>query len=143
MIGAAVHALGKALLFASVAAPEAEGAPMLDARALASRHPLSCVGFLCGALAVLGVPPTLGFAAHWRIFLAAGNHRPLLIVLAVAAMLSVAVYARAIALFWYGPDEDSSEKPIAYNRPVFAAAIIILCLALLAAGLWPQLLGVA
>lgn len=142
-IAAAVHALGKALLFASVAAPEVEGAVLVDARGLASRHPLSCVGFICGALAVLGVPPTLGYAAHWRIFAAAAHHWPLLVALSGAAMLSVAVYARAIALFWYGTDDTSADQPAAYNRPVFAAAIIILCLALLAAGLWPQLLGVA
>ena len=41
MLGAAVHAIGKALLFASVAGPEAEGERLRNARGLASRHPLA------------------------------------------------------------------------------------------------------
>jgi formate hydrogenlyase subunit 3/multisubunit Na+/H+ antiporter MnhD subunit len=67
MLGTTVHALAKALLFASAAAPEADGEVLTDARGLASRYPLSAVGFVVGALAVVGDPPTLGYAAHWRI----------------------------------------------------------------------------
>jgi NADH:ubiquinone oxidoreductase subunit 5 (subunit L)/multisubunit Na+/H+ antiporter MnhA subunit len=139
-LGATVHALAKGLLFASVAGPEAEGAPLVDARGLATAHPLAAAGFVVGALAVLGVPPTLGYAAHWRIFAAVAGHGPLLAALAGAAMLSVAIYARAIAVFWWGT--GSPPPPArAYRQPVLGAAIVLLALALLAAGLWPQLLG--
>jgi hypothetical protein len=55
-------------------------------------------------------------------------------------MLSVAVYARAIALFWWGAG-SVSEDPRSYNRPLLAAAVVLLALALLVAGFWPQLLG--
>jgi formate hydrogenlyase subunit 3/multisubunit Na+/H+ antiporter MnhD subunit len=140
-LGATVHALAKALLFASVAGPEADGASLVDARGLASRHPVAGAGFVVGALAVLGVPPTLGYAAHWRIFAAVAGNVPLLAALAAAAMLSVAVYARAIALFWWGGAGNVSEDPRAYNRPLLAAAVVLLALALLVAGFWPQLLG--
>jgi multicomponent Na+:H+ antiporter subunit A len=142
VLGATVHALAKALLFASIAGPEADGASLTDARGLSVRHPIGAVGFAIGALAVLGVPPTLGYAAHWRIFSAVAGNMPLLTVLCGAAMLSVAVYARAIALFWWGPDElNVKPRPYNYNKILMALAIILLVVTLLAAGLWPQLLG--
>jgi NADH:ubiquinone oxidoreductase subunit 2 (subunit N) len=89
---------------------------------------------------------TLGYNAHWRIFVAAAiAGRPwLLPVLGGAAMLSVAVYARAIALFWWGGEvaaQDVTQDARAYSRPTLAAGIILLALALLAAGIWPRLLG--
>jgi multicomponent Na+:H+ antiporter subunit D len=140
-LGAATHALAKALLFASLAGPEAEGERLRNARGLATRHPLAGAGFVVGALAVLGVPPTLGYAAHWRIFATVGGNLPLLGALAGAAMLSAAMYGRAMALFWWGKTDTPPPVERAYNRPVFGAAVVLLALALLAAGLWPQLLG--
>lgn len=140
LIGATVHALAKALLFVSLSGPEAGGAQLMDARGLASRHPMGSIGFAIGALAVLGVPPTLGYAAHWRIFTAMAGNPALLATLCAAAMLSVAVYARAITLFWWGPD-SSPERPVPYNKILMAVAVLLLVITLLAAGLWPQLLG--
>jgi NADH:ubiquinone oxidoreductase subunit 5 (subunit L)/multisubunit Na+/H+ antiporter MnhA subunit len=140
MLGATVHALAKALLFASISGPDADGYPLTDVRGLASRHPIGAVGFAVGALAVLGVPPTLGYAAHWRIFTAVAGNVPLLTALCGAAMLSVAVYARAIALFWWGPD-TLPEQPSQYNKIWMAAAVLLLAITLLATGVWPQLLG--
>ena len=140
MLGATVHGLAKALLFASVSGPEADGAALTDARGLASRHPLGSFGFAIGALAVLGVPPTMGYAAHWRIFTAVAGNAPLLAVMCGAAMLSVAVYARAITLYWFGPD-TSPEKAIPYNRALMGAAVLLLIIVILAAGFWPRLLG--
>ena len=139
-IGASVHALAKALCFASVAAPEAEGAALIDARGLASRHPLAGAGFLVGALSVLGVPPTAGYAAHWRVFAVVSGHPLLFAALAGAAMLSLALYARAIALFWWGSGPTTGSNATSYNRPLLGVALTLLMLALLVAGLWPQLL---
>jgi formate hydrogenlyase subunit 3/multisubunit Na+/H+ antiporter MnhD subunit len=140
-LGAAVHAMGKALLFAGVAGPEAEGERLRNARGLASRHPLSGTGFVIGALAVLGVPPTLGYAGHWRIFAAASANPFLLAALAGAAMLSVAMYGRAIALFWWGPPDTAPPAMRAYSRSLLGAAVILLSLAVFAGGIWPQLFG--
>ena len=141
MLGAAVHAIGKALLFVSVAGPEAEGERLRNARGLASRHPLAGTGFVIGALAVLGVPPTLGYAGHWRIFAAASANPFLLAAVAGAAMLSVAMYGRAIALFWWGPPDTAPPAMRAYSRSLLGAAVILLSLAVLAGGIWPQLFG--
>jgi multicomponent Na+:H+ antiporter subunit D len=141
MLGATVHALAKALLFASTAAPEADGEALTDARGLASRHPLAAVGFVVGALAVIGVPPTLGYAAHWRIFsAAAASSLPMFAAMVSGAMLMVAIYARAITLFWWGP-ETSTYPASSYNRFLLGAAVVLLALALLVTGFWPRLLG--
>ena len=142
VLGATVHALAKALLFASVAAPEAGGESLTDARGLASRHPLAATGFVVGALAVCGVPPTLGFAAHWRIFsAAAADSLPMLATLALGAMLMVAIYARAITLFWWGPEISPHPAAPSYSRFMLGAAVVLLALALLVTGFWPRLLG--
>jgi len=142
VLGGAVHAMAKGLLFASVSGPEAEGAALVDARGLAVRHPLAATGFLVGSLALLGVPPTLGYSAHWRIFGALADAPALLAVLCGAAMLSAAVYARAIALFWWGPEAQAGPPPThPYRRPLLGAAVLILAVALVALGLWPRLMG--
>lgn len=140
MLGAAAHAIAKALLFASVSGPEAEGATMENPRGLASQHPLSSFGFVIGALAVLGVPPTLGYSGHWRIFSAVASNTPLFVILAGSAMLSVAVYGRAIALYWFGSTTEAAPEQ-RYSRVALGAAIVLLVLAALIAGVWPKVLG--
>jgi hypothetical protein len=57
-------------------------------------------------------------------------------------MLSVAIYARAIALFWWGSGPTAGLKATSpqYSRPVLAVALALLMLALVIAGLGPQLL---
>ncbi len=68
LIAASTHALAKALLFTCLAAPEAAGALNTEPIALATRYPVSAFGFLFGMLAMLGVPPTLGFIGRWRLY---------------------------------------------------------------------------
>lgn len=143
LLGATVHALAKALLFICVAGPEANGATLVDARGLASRHPIAGAGFVVGALSVLGVPPTLGYSAHWRVFVAAGTRPVLLAVFCAAAMLSVAVYARAIALFWWGEEKppEKDDASCRSNPRLVAVSVVVLALCLLLIGLMPRLVG--
>jgi formate hydrogenlyase subunit 3/multisubunit Na+/H+ antiporter MnhD subunit len=140
ILGAAAHAIAKALLFASISGPEAEGAAMVNPRGLASQHPLPCVGFVVGALAVLGVPFTVGYPGHWRIFSTVAANVPLFVILAGSAMLNVATYGRAIALFWWG-SEIPAPCERRYSRVALGASIVLLTLAALIAGIWPRVLG--
>ena len=140
ILGAAAHAIAKALLFASVSGPEAEGAAMVNPRGLASQHPLPCVGFVVGALAVLGVPFTVGYPGHWRIFSTVAANVPLFVILAGSAMLNVATYGRAIALFWWG-SEIPAPCERRYSRVALGASIVLLALAAFIAGIWPGVLG--
>jgi multicomponent Na+:H+ antiporter subunit D len=133
--------MAKALLFTSVAGPEAEGTALIKARGLASGHPLASAGFVVGALSILGVPLTGGYAAHWRVFFLVSGNPLLFAALASAAMLLVAIYARAIALFWWGEAPAARNAAIPrYSRLVLGAALTLLMLILVIAGLWPQLL---
>lgn len=140
MIGAAVHALAKALLFLSLSVPEADGALTNESRGLAARYPLSATGFLLGMLAVLGVPPTMGFAGRWRLYETAAQAGPwVLSAFVLSSMFALLSYALALGRFWWGPPGETgawtSREPL-----LFSATVGGLVLILLAGGLWPDAL---
>jgi multicomponent Na+:H+ antiporter subunit D len=144
LIGAAVHALAKALLFICISTPESDGA--LDGKsgksgALASRYPVSAAGFLFGMLAMLGVPPALGFAGRWRLYETAANAGPaVLLAFIVSSAFALIAYVLALTRSWWGPPADpetDGAEPLALR-----ATILVLVAALLTAGLWPNLLAV-
>jgi formate hydrogenlyase subunit 3/multisubunit Na+/H+ antiporter MnhD subunit len=137
-IGAASHAIAKALLFASISAPEADGALTCSARGLASRYPISAAGFMAGMLAMLGVPPMLGFAGRWRLYQSAAEMSTwLLAAFALASMGSLVAYVLCLTRVWWGPAEEEHEQP--NSEPVLLRlAILVLIAALIAAGLWPD-----
>lgn len=141
LFAATVHALAKALLFISVSAPEADGALTNNARGLASRYPVSAAGFLAGMLAMLGVPPLLGFAGRWRIYqtAAASNHW-LLAGFILSSMFALLAYVLCLTRCWWGPrDEADVTKHTAETLP-FRLAVVSLIVVLLAGGLWPDVL---
>lgn len=146
VIGASVHALAKALLFTCVSAADADNPLTLASRGIAHRHPLAAAGFVAGSLAALGVPPTAGFAGHWRLYSAALSVSPaILAVLVLATILSVLAYARIIALVWWGgPDSDEAaaltRTPSVWTAEGIAVTvpIAVLTATVLILGLWPQ-----
>jgi formate hydrogenlyase subunit 3/multisubunit Na+/H+ antiporter MnhD subunit len=143
MIAAATHALAKALLFICLAAPEADGALKGEPVALAARYPVSAFGFLFGMLAMLGVPPTLGFLGRWRLYSAALDIGacPLTIFI-VSSILALVAYTLALTRNWWGPPPkpEIESPPQAEGREPFAikAVIILLVAILLVAGIWPN-----
>lgn len=134
--GAVTHALAKALLFTSLSTPEAAGA-LSQGRGLASRFPVSGAGFLFGMLAMLGVPPTLGYPGRWRLYETALQNGPLvLLVFVLSSAFSLIAYVLALTRFWWGPPDDS---PSTTAEPwLLRGTILVLIFALLAAGLWPN-----
>src|SRR5450631_1225088 len=111
MIGAAVHAMAKALLFLSLSAPEADGALSAESRGLASRYPLSATAFLVGMLAVLGIPPTIGFAGRWRLFeTASQSGKWVLFAFVLSSMFALISYVIALGRVWWGPREDNESE---------------------------------
>ena len=152
-IPAATHALAKALLIISLAGPEASGELEPEPIALAARYPVSAFGFLFGMLAMLGVPPTLGFIGRWRLYLTAVQIGwPLAAVFIVSSILALIAYTLALTRNWWGPPPDDTPPPKQSSssgaREPFAlkAAIVVLAVLLVAAGVWPSawqfLLGV-
>ena len=139
MLGASVHALAKALLFVSLSAPEADGAWNEQSTGLASRYPVSGSAFLVGMLAMLGVPPTLGFAARWRLYeSAAGLGNWVLVAFLASSVLALVAYALTLTRAWWGP---APQGPPAKEPVAVRAVMVSLMVLLLVAGLWPETLS--
>jgi len=128
-LGVTVHALAKALLFSSLTRIEADDEPLtLNTSGMAFRYPLSGAGFLIGALAMLGIPPTLGYAARWRLYGAANQAGfVFMVVLLLATALAVLAYARVIALYWWGSGKEKKQhEPVPLVFVVVGLSIILL-----------------
>ncbi len=139
LIAAATHALAKALLFICLAAPEADGALAAEPVALATRYPVSAFGFLFGMLAMLGIPPTIGFIGRWRLYSAAYEvgFCPLTILI-VSSILALIAYTLALTRNWWGPPPDPPPQIAAREPFLIKAVIVVLVAILLIAGIWPH-----
>jgi multicomponent K+:H+ antiporter subunit A len=145
LIAASTHALAKALLFICLATPEAAGELNEPPVALASRYPVSAFGFLFGMLAMLGIPPTMGFIGRWRLYSTAleiGSW-PLAIFI-LSSVLALIAYTLALTRNWWGPPGESGadSPPEKTVREPFAlkAAIVGVVIVLVGAGVWPAIL---
>jgi formate hydrogenlyase subunit 3/multisubunit Na+/H+ antiporter MnhD subunit len=139
IVAASAHALAKALLFICLAAPEADGALAVEPIALAARYPVSAFGFLFGMLAMLGIPPTLGFIGRWRLYSAAYEvgFCPLIIFI-VSSILALIAYTLALTRNWWGPPPDPPPQAAAREPLLIKAVIVTLVTVLLIAGIWPH-----
>jgi multicomponent Na+:H+ antiporter subunit A len=139
MLGAVVHGLAKALLFICLSAPEANGDLKPASIALATRYPLSGTGFVFGMLAMLGVPPTLGFIARWRLYETANQiDARVLFAFVLASAFALIAYVLALTRMWWGPGEA---EPTTRREPILLrGTVIVLIVLLLSAGLWPNML---
>jgi multicomponent Na+:H+ antiporter subunit D len=100
---------------------------------------LSATGFLFGMLAMLGVPPMLGFAARWRLYETAAQAGPaVLLAFVLSSALALIAYTLALTRFWWGPPE--SDGRTAPEPLPLRGTVLILIVLLLAAGLWPNML---
>jgi multicomponent Na+:H+ antiporter subunit A len=145
LVAAATHALAKALLFICLSAPEAGGALEGNQTGLISRYPVSAFGFLFGMLAMLGIPPTLGFIGRWKLYETAVQIGwPLAAVFILSSILALVAYVLALTGIWWGPESNQGSPPTAdppAKEPFLIQTTIVLMVALiLAAGIWPGLL---
>jgi multicomponent Na+:H+ antiporter subunit A len=140
------HSLAKALLFTCLAGPEAGGALDSDPKALAVRYPVSAFGFLFGMLAMLGIPPTIGFLGRWRLYESAVQIGwPLAAIFILSSILALVAYVLALTRNWWGPPSEEAPPPLAdSSKPepiLLRAAIILMVVLILAAGVWPNMLA--
>lgn len=145
LFATASHAIAKTLLFVAIALPECEHADESTHAALAVRYPYSAFAFLVGMLAMLGVPPTLGFIGRWKLYEAALQLHPALIAgFILASVLALIAYVRAFTTIWWGPPPGSNhdEEPVLPAHEPFSlrAVLVVLCALICAAGLWPNIL---
>jgi formate hydrogenlyase subunit 3/multisubunit Na+/H+ antiporter MnhD subunit len=139
LLGALAHALFKLLLFGAVGVAEnGLGRPLtLADRGLGCRYPRSAAAFIAGALGMIGVPPMIGFAGRWRIYLAGVELGGvwLGLAMALATVLALFYYVRAMHRVWLGP----SEAPAGERRePKLAGGLLVaLIAAVIVLGLIP------
>jgi formate hydrogenlyase subunit 3/multisubunit Na+/H+ antiporter MnhD subunit len=94
-------------------------------------------------LAMLGIPPTIGFIGRWRLYSAAYEvgFCPLTIFI-VSSILALIAYTLALTRNWWGPPPDP--PPQAQTREggrepfLIKAVIVVLVAILLIAGIWPH-----
>ena len=146
VIAASTHALAKALLFICLSGPEADGALDGEPKGLAVRYPVSTFGFLFGMLAMLGIPPTMGYIGRWRLYETAEKIGwPLAGVFIVSSILALIAYTLALTRVWWGPPGEPSPQPTPEHpirEPfVLQTVIVALVVLLLAGGIWPDALG--
>jgi formate hydrogenlyase subunit 3/multisubunit Na+/H+ antiporter MnhD subunit len=107
-------------------------------------------------LAILGVPPTLGYIGRWRLYETALQIKPLLLAaFVVSSAFALIAYVLALTRIWWGsarspdsplPDPPASDPQIPYPPAaeplLLQITILALVVLLLIAGLWPQTLHV-
>ena len=139
LLGALAHAIFKVILFGSVGAAECRlGHPLtLDDHGLAKRFPRAGAAFIVGALGMIGVPPLIGFAGRWRLYLSGVTMGGVWLGLAmvVATVLALFYYVRAIHRVWMGPADGMQ---VTEPEPRLAGwAMVALAVGALVLGLFP------
>jgi multicomponent Na+:H+ antiporter subunit A len=134
LIGALVHALAKTLLFASLSLIEGKEGLAITGQGMAQRYPVSSAAFLIGMISILGVPPTMGYAARWRIYeLGLANSPWILGILLVTSAIAILAYGRVLTTFWWGSTRSTEEhqtgtapEPVILKMMVWLIGFIML-----------------
>jgi multicomponent Na+:H+ antiporter subunit D len=130
LLGALAHALFKVLLFGAVGVAERGlGRPLtLDDRGLAGRFPVSSAAFIAGALGMIGVPPLLGFAGRWRLYLSGLETGGVWLgaAMVLATVLALFYYTRAVHAVWLGSpaQNQGGAQRLAAGEPRLAAVTL-------------------
>jgi multicomponent Na+:H+ antiporter subunit A len=150
IVAAMTHSLAKSLLFICLAGPEADGALEGEQKGLAARYPVAAFGFLFGMLAMLGIPPTMGFIGRWRLYETAEQIGwPLASVFILSSIFALIAYVLALTRIWWGPPNEphppsTHPHPIAGSQKrepfVLQTVIVSLVVFLLVGGIWPDAL---
>ncbi len=137
MLGAMAHAIFKVILFGAVGTAEhGLGHTLtLEDHGLASRFPLSGFAFILASLGMIGVPPMIGFAGRWRLYLSgvAFGGVWLALAMALATVLALLYYVRAIHRVWLGSAEtlpDTAFEPRLAGGVLAGLAILSIVLGL-------------
>ncbi len=141
LLGALAHAACKLLLFGALAVAEnclGRSITLAD-RGLAARFPVSSAAFIAGALGMVGVPPLIGFAGKWRLYLTGVNTGGAAfgMVMAAATALALFYYVRSIHTVWLG---SSTESPTTAEPRGAVLALVVLMMLVILLGLFPGVL---
>jgi len=130
------HTLAKGLLFLSVGTVRsATGTSRFaDLGGLAMRSPPLAISVFVASLALVGIPPLSGFFGKFLVFDAAARARagPVLVVLLVGSLLTIAYTTRAWNRSFWGAQTDAVET--ASIDPVQVAVLAVLAATIVAVG---------
>jgi formate hydrogenlyase subunit 3/multisubunit Na+/H+ antiporter MnhD subunit len=102
-------------------------------------------------LAMLGIPPTMGFIGRWRLYETAAQIGPCpLTIFILSSIFALIAYVLALTGVWWGPPREPSppptsphptnEPPIKKEPFLLQFVIVALTVVILAAGIWPDAL---
>lgn len=107
---------------------------------LAHQMPRVAVGFMLAGMASLGLPGLIGFIPEFTIFVGSFSVYPLFAVLAISGIIFTALYTlRVLAKVLFGPKDTRFDR---YQdaKGVEMMPLVILGIALVGFGIFPQLL---
>lgn len=131
LTGAVIHLVGHAIMkgglfLTSGLIANATGARTVDDyEGLAERFPVGAGAFAVLALAMVGVPPAVGFVGKWYIALGAVEAQawPLALVLLASTLLTLAYFARILERMYFREAGDvTASEPTAAGAAVAAVA---------------------
>ena len=103
-------------------------------KGLAKTNPAEAFAMTIAMLSLAGIPPLVGFAAKYNLFVAAieQGHLPLVIVAIIGSMISVYFYIRPVVAMYFNPAPkdikiDSNQN---YRLQITVAAILMILLGL-------------
>ena len=103
-------------------------------KGLAKTNPAEAFAMTIAMLSLAGIPPLVGFAAKYNLFVAAieQEHLPLVIVAIIGSMISVYFYIRPVVTMYFNPAPkdikiDSNQN---YRLQITVAAILMILLGL-------------
>lgn len=102
---------------------------------LAKHNPTEAFAMTIAMLSLAGIPPLVGFAAKYNLFVSAieqGN-LPLVIVAIIGSMISVYFYIRPVIAMYGNPPSATSaiDSSSNYKKQIFVAAFLLIVLGLI------------
>ena len=111
-----------------------------ELRGLAHQMPRASVGFMLAGMASLGLPGLIGFIPEFTIFVGSFSVYPVFAVIAISGIIFTALYTlRMLAKVLFGPRDFYFDK-YTDARGVEMMPLVILGIALVGFGVFPQLL---
>ncbi len=99
---------------------------------LARQYPREAFAMTVAMLSLAGIPPLIGFAAKYRLFIKAieGGHLPLVIVAVVGSMVSIYYYFRPVVAMYLNSAEDNVvvKTSGSYRIPILIATVLMIIL---------------
>jgi len=104
-------------------------------KGLSKHNPTEAFAMTIAMLSLAGIPPLVGFAAKYNLFIAAieQGHLPLVIVAIIGSMISVYYYIRPVVAMYFNPPSATSaiDSSSNYKKQIILAAFLMIVLGII------------